>query len=1622
MLLGVAALAAVVFVAVLLFWLSDRRREQFNAALTVAAGASTSSTPSTLTIPTGGGADVNITVNAGGGFLPGQSSTVSSPTTAPTAPTAPTGPTGPTAPAAPAAPTAPTAPTAPVGPGGNNAPVAVPKVSKPTPSADPVPPTQPKTETVVPKQVGSLVEAAAAANAAGGCEKSCCPAYVMPIEGDPLKFTTATKMQSVGQFPASGKDFPHDHYYMKDELRKKVRAADNLPFGSAGPSESYDPRCSFVARVLGGTDNAETNSFFLEHNILSHPDETMGHVCYFPPEIGNVSYDENTCSTANAHLYNKQFNDVVDVEGKFGKGEAIKIVMHDGPEPMSRRPMCQIRFNKDLAERPDGHERMAAYMRFLYNASPEREFWRENTTALFNNNLEEAYKNLRAAKEIEDLRGDLKKQSAATQSLEAERAGFLKDPHKFMNTFMDSRLGVTAKDKTGFDSSLEFAKSAASHIPYSGDNIDLKKGAWGVGKHVALLSETDPAKVLSKWSGWAAPGSSADQDKEKGDRASRLAAHITKSAEFDSVWDRKVDDKETAAEAKRKADKCATILPTGYKERKTADGNSVACTYRDGKSPADCASSFKADCTWANVPDPKKPESCDWALGTTGTGAASKFNCAANGELYGAAGIKTYMNRLDATNKARNVVAPGTSKQLDDYLSAAAETGKFNPGFTRDEGNKCIYKNLSQDGCFAVQSGKCDKPAVVNLVGGGSRKLIEGKTNLASSVVAKPVDKEGVELGCSYANKKFGVPTEYESILEITENPAKTEATCAPNKTVYDVAAKCNTGGGEEMACVTKDANVTRTVTREGRPDRKYLPNITFSAAAPIACETANTSVKNGKCTPNDGYGVFQTSTVYSKADGTPNDFYKLDNPNSRSFKRVDAPPTASVRDNYERKLEISTSNVCGPTSSHEVYNKVGNGNYTLSNGTLSPYQATPCGAGFSVDGSGPYFTRGDNNKFSTASPCGNETTLRNGQCVSTKECTTTTCTQQYNITGGIVTLPNNDKAYMLLNDNKTFQKANCPATDYTCQSNDGVARHRNSSGQCIETPKAGSGCTQEFTRSGVSSSNHYTLVNKTFNPREDLYAKIPGGQPAPLNGDTPYKLNETSKTMQVASLPGCIQSYTKVESRDPQPKINFGDVAYTLKTENGQGVFTSGRCATPTNTTQYTKQWGDSTYYELINSEFQIRNTTQIKQVLNLYEKDTITRPDPVGNRQAYVENVNNRTFARATCPAPDYTCPQTGHHRNSSGTCVETPIPGAICDLSTTTVNVDNGKITCKGMYTLNPSTRQTRIGETEAAYVRSNNQFQRADLPLRPAVITCGDNLHSPSGVCVPKDNLHLVSKNVKYSKEGDTFDSKFYKLHPRDQTHFVSIDPCGFTTTWKGGLCEAKPVIATAETCGTGTEFDLTDRKCKMKKCDTGKYLDSDGTCKNLPAATTAISYGTGTKAGTTPNSCVLKCEQGKLDWGNHCLTVCGDNTEWDGTLARCVVKSSVCATGTQWDTTLNKCVPIASGTRVIAIVTTNSWSQENGNGRWTVHKGGDIHAIWESDVGVWFTKSNSNLNGDVDGVYVAEGYKITFDDRGQRNADLDPADQGGHGVWNINGQSPTRKDVIQKANRYRVTKK
>ena len=1574
-----------------------------------------------------------------------------------------------------------------------------------------MPPTQSKTEPVVPKKTGSLVEAAAAANAGGGCEKHCCPAYVMPVEGDPLKFTTATELRSIGQFPAAGKEFPHMHFYMKDKLRNKVRAADNLPFGSAGPSESYDPRCSFVAKVLGGTDNAETNSFFLEHNILSHPDETMGHVCYFPPEIGNVSYDENTCSTANAHLYNEQFKDVVDVEGKFGKGEAIRIVMHDGPEPMSRRPMCQIRFNKDLAERPDGHERMAAYMRFLYNAAPERQFWRENTTWLFNTNLEEAYKNLRAAKEIEDLRGDLKKQSAATQSLEAERAGFLKDPHKFMNTFMDSRLGVAAKDKTGFDSSLEFAKSAASHIPYSGDNIDLKKGAWGVGKHVALLSDPDPAKVLTKWSGWTAPGSSADQDKEKGERASRLAAHITKSAEFDSVWDRKVDTAVQAAEAKRKADKCATILPTGYKERKTADGNSVACTYRDGKEvtngSGDCASSFKADCTWANVPDPKKPESCDWALGTSGTGPAAKFNCQANGELYGAAGIKTYMNRLDATNKVRSPQTPGTSKQLDDYLSAAAETGKFNPGFTRDEGNKCIYKNLSQDGCFAVQSGKCDKPAVVNLVGGGSRKLLEGKTTLTSTV-ARASGTDGVNIECSYPNKDFKVHADYLKMLAISEDPkTPATATCAP-KGNYAAVAKCDTSS--KMACVTKGNHVTETITKQEEAKEGTLPNITFSAAAPITCDTLNNmSVKpDGKCTPNEGYGVFQKSTVF---------------------------PKGTVRSGFETKLEIDAGNACGPKSDHNVYKT---SEVFLKNGTSD------------------YYTLNSNSKtFEVASPCGNETTLRGGQCVSTKECGT-----QLNYTLGDVNIvykegPGNNERQAVPRDNysvhetaKVFFKGNgnsdyytlnsnsntfevaspcgnettirdgkcvsskqCTAPDYKCP--DG--QHRNSSGQCVETPKAGSGCTQEFTRSGISNSNHYTLDKTTFRPRDDLYAKISGGQPVPLYGDTPYKLNETSRTMQVASLPGCIQSYRKVESSDPQPKINFNDIAYTLRSDNGQGVFTSGRCATPTNTTQYTKQSGDTIYYELSNYEFQIRNTTQIKQRLGLYEKDTITFPDPVGSRQAYVANENNRTFVKATCPTPDYSCQNVNnvpHHRNSSGQCIPTPTAGPAC-IQHFEVNYNNGIV--------------PRIGHNETAYTLGTGFPAKLTKVLTPLATTCstgtkpgtgdslgscvydpcptvngediyrrnnagscvkvcGDNLYLLGDKCVPYNHLHIVSKNVKYSKDGEQIDSKWYQLG-NNSTHFMNRDPCDNVTA----------------------VLDTSTNKCKIKPCNTGEYRAPDGSCKAIPAATTQVTcgpgtkkgtgndsnkcvpecpeghkavfvtyerngppydcvpvatYGTGTKAGTTPNSCVPECPEGQKLSGNSCVPICGTGTEWisaekvckptstfcgvrcpegetffmgrcgsvcgPGTKwnvneKQCKVESSVCGAWTEWDTSLLKCVPKPSGTRVIAVVTTNSWSQENGNGRWTVHKGGDTQVIWEADVNVWLNKTNSNLNGDVDGVYVAEGYVITFSETyngGTRTASLDPADQGGHGVWNINGQSSDRKGIIQKAQKFRVTKK
>ena len=597
------------------------------------------------------------------------------------------------------------------------------------------------------KQVPNLL--AGDVRYAGACGVHCCPDYVFPVEGDLADFTSLTRMQSIGNAASggmqgasarSGAATPHDHYYMRDPLGSAVGAADTLSFKDAADVSAArnatlcdpatdprcgldDPRCGFVARAMGGLDNAETNPFFLQHKILAHPDPTLEHVCYIPPEVDSVSYDSNTCSLSNHHLYVPEFADVVDVANEYGDGAAIRLEVHDGNGALRGRPLCRVRFRKDVDDTQEGKDRMAAYMRFLYNSSPEREFWRENTAWLVKHNNEYAWSNERARQRILDLGEDIEECEGdqrcdeQKRALEERRSMHLQDPHSFMNAFIDYRTANTTPPESEWQSSLYLAERAADHVANLGSPTANPNGV-GVGSHLALLSAS-PGDYVDKWADYGDPSLSAQAaEGAREARIQKLNDYVTAEADFASVWERNGGGGGDPDDGDEKAAKCGTILPRGYGEvfgagSEGAGGEPAVCTYRDGPAndPNDswkdgagrggCERHFKAKCEWGDVAGTKE-EACDWALSS---------NCPEYAKLFDEdKGFGNYMKRVDAVDAAADDPTPGgvADERLVSYL------------FNRPEGDfgsaagRCVMKdvedNESKGNCFELLKDRCTPP------------------------------------------------------------------------------------------------------------------------------------------------------------------------------------------------------------------------------------------------------------------------------------------------------------------------------------------------------------------------------------------------------------------------------------------------------------------------------------------------------------------------------------------------------------------------------------------------------------------------------------------------------------------------------------------------------------------------------------------------------------------------------------------------------------------------------------------------------------------------------------------------------------------------------------------------
>lgn len=551
----------------------------------------------------------------------------------------------------------------------------------------------------------------------GSCNDNSCPRVILP-SGNPTEFTSATEF-------SYGDDGENRVKFMGDKISEQIDSIDRT---FKFPVE--DERCKFIKDTLGS--DAENYIFFNDNRLLTHPYSGEPEVCYMPPHIGNVSYDDNGCSAENSRLYHDDFEDVVDKDG-------IKMAVNQRAEGEDTyRPMCEIRFKKTATK-----ERIGEYLQFLYNKEPEREYWQRATSWLFNKHFEDtttmaAYMNQLALQnnEINTLTSGLENARTRAKVYEETLRRYL-IPQNYMYDYLfqeavppdaiaDERLRKLEMNlaKAAYEQKLDIN---------TGDSIakdaDPDTEVVGVGRHLSkLYLEEDESKEdalrrnITEWSEYSEG------------RKPALNNVITEKADLARVWDRERDKVEAQnleysvkqdPEYAIKRVKAAELPegPEGYKHTEN-------CTYRDENGEDSCNAQFLQGCAFENIDkNAQSTDICGWALGKDG----NQHNCTTYGDMFQRnGGIDNY---FDVLTEERDGNKQDVTSELDAYL-------KDKQGFNGFQEDKCLYREEDDGDCDAAFRNQC---ARVNVSASSSPDwvyLLDGRTRL---VQAKPrVTNDGI--------------------------------------------------------------------------------------------------------------------------------------------------------------------------------------------------------------------------------------------------------------------------------------------------------------------------------------------------------------------------------------------------------------------------------------------------------------------------------------------------------------------------------------------------------------------------------------------------------------------------------------------------------------------------------------------------------------------------------------------------------------------------------------------------------------------------------------------------------------------------------------------------------------
>ena len=533
----------------------------------------------------------------------------------------------------------------------------------------------------------------------GLCPDHRCPAVTLPA-GSPADFT-ADRTEFV--YDEDGENERRVRF-MGDKISQQIGSIDRT---FKYPVE--DERCKFVRDKLG--PDADRYIFFNDNRLLTHPYSGQPEVCYVPPHVGNVSYDSDGCSPDNNRLYHPDFDDVVDRDG-------IKMALNQRAEGEDTyRPMCEIRFKKTATR-----QRVGEYLQYLYNKEPEREYWQQSTSWLFNQHFEDtktmaAYMEqlLLQQNEIYTLTSDLA-DSRAQNKLHLDTLRRYLIPREYMHDYLFQ--GGVPPDAVADDDLRQLEKNLAE-AAYE-QKLDVATGERatddtepgnlvGAGRHVSRLylgeGETEEDSARRHIMEWA--------DYSEG-RKAPLSNVVTERADLSRVWDRErhaAQETGVAYDVKLDSDYAAKRAkaaelpegPLGYEHTEN-------CTFRDEAGEDSCNAEFLQGCAFDNISDKsgQAPAICDWALDKDG----ASFNCPDYGSLFaaGGAGMDAYFGRL---TQERPGGAPEVEAELDDHLRSRR-------GFEvveRGGDNVCVHRERGEGDCDAEFRNQC---AMVNVGTGTS--------------------------------------------------------------------------------------------------------------------------------------------------------------------------------------------------------------------------------------------------------------------------------------------------------------------------------------------------------------------------------------------------------------------------------------------------------------------------------------------------------------------------------------------------------------------------------------------------------------------------------------------------------------------------------------------------------------------------------------------------------------------------------------------------------------------------------------------------------------------------------------------------------------------------------------